>query len=92
MRLCKSSLITKFIILAVMIYAIVTIVSLQPKIDKLDEQKTELQVQIAQMQQENLELQENIDALGTDEATIDLAKERLNMVDADEIIYIDTSK
>ena len=92
MRLCKSSLITKFIILAVMIYAIVTIVSLQPKIDRLEEQKAALYGEIARMQQENLELQEDIDALGSDEATIDLAKERLNMVEADEIIYIDTSK
>ena len=75
-----------------MVYAIATIVSLQPKIDKLDEQKAAIQAEIAQMQQENLELQEDINALGTDEATIDLAKERLNMVDADEIIYIDTSK
>ena len=92
MRLCKSSLITKFIILAVMIYAIVTIVSLQPKIDQLDEKKAEIEAQIAQLQQENLALQEDIRNLGTDEATIELAKERLNMVEADEIIYVDTSK
>ncbi len=92
MRLCKSSLITKLIILAVMIYAIVTIVSLQPKIDELDEQKVAIESEIAQLQQENLALQEDISALGTDEATIEIAKERLNMVEADEIIYIDTSK
>ena len=92
MRLCKSSLITKFISLAVMIYAIVAIVSLQPKIDKLDEQKSAIESEIAQLQQENLALQENIRALGTDEATVEIAKERLNMVEADEIIYVDTSK
>ncbi len=92
MRLCKSSLITKFIILAVMIYAIVTIVSLQPKIDKLDQKKAAVENEIAQLQQENLALQENIRALGTDHATIEIAKERLGMVEANEIIYIDTSK
>ncbi len=92
MRLCKSSLITKLIILAVMIYAIVTIVSLQPKIHELNEQKVAIESEIAQLQQENLALQEDISALGTDEATIEIAKERLNMVEADEIIYIDTSK
>ncbi|MBE6984617.1 MAG: septum formation initiator family protein [Ruminococcaceae bacterium] len=92
MRLCKSSLITKFIILAVMVYAIMTIVTLQPKVDQLHEEKTALEAEIAQMQQENLALQEDINALGTDESAIEIARERLNMVSDGEIIYVDTSK
>ena len=35
MRLRKSSLITKLLILAVMIYAIVTVVTLQPQISEM---------------------------------------------------------
>ena len=92
MRLCKSSLITKLIILAVMVYAIVTIVSLQPKIDELDAQKAALENEIAEIQQDNLELEEDIAALGTDDSTREIARERLNMVEDGEIVYIDTSK
>lgn len=92
MRLCKSSLITKLLILAVMIYAIVTIVTLQPKIDILQEEKTALEQEVAAMQQDNLELQEDIEALGTDDSTRQIARERLNMVEDGEIIYVDTSK
>ncbi len=92
MRLCKSSLITKLLILAVMIYAIVTIVTLQPKINNLQEEKAALEQEVAQMQQNNLELQEDIDALGTDDSTRQIARERLNMVEDGEIIYVDTSK
>ena len=92
MRLCKSSLITKLVILAVMIYAIVTIVSLQPKINALQEEKAALENEVAEIQQDNLELEEDIAALGTDESTREIARERLNMVADGEIIYIDTCK
>ncbi len=92
MRLCKSSLITKLVILAVMVYAIVTIVTLQPKISALKEDRAALDADVASLQQANLELQEDIDALGTDEAVIEIARERLNLVSDGEVIYIDSSK
>ena len=91
MRLCKSSLITKLVILAVMVYAIVTIVTLQPKISALKEDRAALDADVAALQQANLELQEDIDALGTDEAVIEIARERLNLVSDGEIIYIESS-
>lgn len=92
MRLCKSSLITKLIILAVMIFAIITIVTLQPKINALQEERDALADEVAAIQQENLALEEDIAALGTDESTREIARERLNMVADGEIIYIDTCK
>ena len=91
MRLCKSSLITKFVILAVMLYAIVTIVTLQPKINDLKEEQAALEGDVAAMQQSNLELREDIDALGTDASVFKIARERLNLVSDGEIIYIDSS-
>lgn len=92
MRLCKSSLITKLVILAVMAYAIVTIVTLQPKIDALQEEKAALENEVAAIRQDNFELEEDIDMLGTDDSTKEIARERLNMVSDGEIIYIDTDK
>ena len=92
MRLCKSSLITKFVILAVMLYAIITIVTLQPKISALKQEQTALEGDVAAMQQSNLALREDIDALGTDASVLKIARERLNLVSDGEIIYIDSSK
>ena len=91
MRLCKSSLITKFVILAVMLYAIITIVTLQPKINALKQEQTALEGDVAAMQQSNLALREDIDALGTDASVLKIARERLNLVSDGEIIYIDSS-
>ncbi|MGM9523242.1 MAG: septum formation initiator family protein [Faecousia sp.] len=92
MRLCKSSLITKLVILAVMIYAIVTIVTLQPKINALKAEKEVLSEEVAALQQSNLELQEDIAQLGTDVSVLKIARERLNLVSDGEVIYIDSSK
>ncbi|MDD6643769.1 MAG: septum formation initiator family protein [Firmicutes bacterium] len=92
MRLCKSSLITKLVILTVMIYAIVTIVTLQPKINALKAEKEVLSEEVAALQQSNLELQEDIAQLGTDVSVLKIARERLNLVSDGEVIYIDSSK
>lgn len=60
MRLRKSSLITKLLILAVMIYAIVTVVTLQPQISDSRQQAAALQADVASAQQANLALEQDI--------------------------------
>ncbi len=91
MRLCKSSLIAKLVILAVMIYAIVTIVSLRPKIDTLEQERDNLSAEVSALQQSNTEIASDISALGSDASIIEIARERLNLVLEGEIIYIDSS-
>ena len=85
MRLRKSSLITKLLILAVMIYAIVTVVTLQPQI-------SDSRQQAASAQQANLALEQDIANVGTDEAVMRIARERLNLVEDGEMIFIDSDK
>ena len=86
MRLRKSSLITKLLILAVMIYAIVTVVTLQPQISD------SRQADVASAQQANLALEQDIANVGTDEAVMKIARERLNLVEDGEMIFIDSDK
>lgn len=90
MRLRKSSLITKLLILALMIYAAATIMTLQPQISELNAKKDALLAQVADAQQANLELQEDIAAMDTDEAVIEIARERLNLVEDGEMVFIDS--
>ena len=92
MRLCKSSLITKLLLLAVMIYAIAMVMTLQPEIDQPQQQRDELAAQVTDAQQKNLELAEDIERIGTDEAIIEIARERLNLVEDGEIVFIDSGK
>ena len=88
----KSSLITKLIILAVVIYAVVTIVALQPKIDTLKSESNSLNDEVLALQEANHSLQNDIEAMGTDEGIMKIARERLNLVADGEWIFIDKSK
>ncbi|MBE6928340.1 MAG: septum formation initiator family protein [Ruminococcaceae bacterium] len=75
-----------------MIFAIVTIVAMHPKMEKLEAEKAALQKEVNEMQQDNLALADRIDALGTDDSTRQIAREQLNMVEDGQIVYVDTSK
>lgn len=88
----RSSLITKLIILAVMIFAVATIVTLQPKISALKTEGAALSEEIAQLRQSNEIAQAKLDALGTDESVIAIAREKLNFAFEDERIFIDRSR
>ena len=90
MRLRKSSLITKLVILALMVYAVATIMTLQPQINALNAEREKPSAEVADVEQENLELQEDIAAMDTDEAVIELARERLNLVEDGEMVFIDS--
>jgi len=88
----RSSLITKLIILAVMVFAIAAIVTLQPKINALKNESAALSEEIAGLKQSNQLAQARLDALGTDEAVIAIAREKLNFAFEDEIIFVDRSR
>lgn len=90
MRLRKSSLVTKLVILALMVYAVATIMTLQPQINALNAEREKLSAEVADVEQENLELQEDIAAMDTDEAVIEIARERLNLVEDGEMVFIDS--
>ena len=91
MRLRKSSLITKLILLAVMVYAIVTVVTLQTRINQLRERREALAQQVAAAEQDNRQMEEEIENLNTDEAIKAIARERLNLVEDGEMIFVDSS-
>lgn len=86
----RFSLITKLVLLAVMAYAVVTIVSLQPKINTLRAENEALSDEILALEQDNAALQEDIEALGSDDSVMKIARERLNYVLDGEIIYINS--
>ena len=77
-------------ILALMVYAVSTIMTLQPQINALNAEREKLSAEVADVEQENLELQEDIAAMDTDEAVIEIARERLNLVEDGEMVFIDS--
>lgn len=92
MRLRRTSIVTKLIIAAVIVYAAVTVVSLQPKIEELAQERDELAAQADAAGAANDALQQDIDTLGSDESVRQIARERLHLVEDGELIYVDCTK
>ena len=92
MRLLRTSVVTKLIIVAVIVYAAVTVVSLQPKIEALVQECNELAAQADAAVGANDALRQDIDALGSDESVRQIARERLHLVEDGELIYVDSTK
>ena len=78
--------------LAVVMYAAVTIVALQPKIDTLKSESDTLNQEVLALQESNQSLQHDIDTMNTEEGIMKIARERLNLVTDGEWIFIDKSK
>lgn len=74
------------------IYAAVTIVALQPKIDTLKSESDTLNQEVLALQESNQSLQHDIDTMNTEEGIMKIARERLNLVTDGEWIFIDKSK
>ena len=86
MRFKRSSLLTKLLILVLVVYATVTLVTLQSQVNEKQAQAEALQNTIDATQQENLQA---INALGTDEGVEAVARQKLGLVAKGEIIFYD---
>lgn len=89
MRFKRSSLLTKLLILVLVVYATVTLVTLQSQITEKQALAEELQTRIDATNQENLRLEQAINALGTDAGVEAVARQKLGLVAKGEIIFYD---
>ena len=89
MRFKRSSLVTKVLILVLVVYATVTLVSLHSQVTEKETQAAALQDDITAAQQENLRLEQAINALGTDEGVEAVARQKLGLVAPGEILFYD---
>lgn len=92
MKLVKSSLLVKLLILILVVYATVTLVRLRAQISEKNAEAASLTSSITAVEQENGRLQDAFDALGTDESVAAIAQEKLDMVYEDEIFFQDAEK
>ena len=90
MRLKKTSLLTKLLILAFCVFALVSLVSLRGQILEKRAQAAKLQEQVMYAEQEQRALEEDMSKLGSDESIIKIARERLGMVFPGDIRFYDS--
>jgi cell division protein FtsL len=89
-RVKKTGVVTKIIIVALIVYAVVSLISVRGKTAEAEQQKTELQQKVTQMAEANAELQYGIDHSTDDQTIEDIAREKLGLVKPGEVIFYDT--
>ena len=89
MRFKRSSLLTKILILVLVVYATVTLVSLESQVAEKTAEAAALEHSIDAAKQENLGLEQAIDTLDTDEGVVAAARQKLGWVTEGEIVFYD---
>ena len=77
----------KVVVAAAIVLSSVTLISLRLGHWEAEEQLAALQHQAAVLEQQNEELRQDIEALGTADSIREIAKEELGLVDPDTIIF-----
>lgn len=91
MKLRPAGMITKIVIIALILYAGISLLSLKARIEDAREDMGEMQAKVEKARQENAELQYEIEH-SEDEATIeDIARNKLGLVKPGEKIFYDVS-
>lgn len=89
MKIKRSSFLIKLIVLILVVYATVTLVSLQSQIQQKRQQASQLNADIAETQQEIGRLQEALDQVDTDDGVEAIARQKLGLVQDGEIVFHD---
>ena len=89
MKFKRSSFLIKMIVLILVVYATITLVSLQSQIQQKRQQADELAATIAETQQENQRLEEALYQIDTDEGVAEIARQKLGLVEDGEIVFQD---
>lgn len=92
MKFKKSSLWIKLVVLVLVVYAVVTLVSLQSQITAKRAEMTELEQRIAAADQEKQRLENAIANMDTDQGVEEIARSKLGLVSPGEIIFQDVGK
>lgn len=90
MRFKRTSIMVKLLILAICIYSIVTLISLQPQNESAEREYRHLAAEVQAKNQQKLQLEEDIAALDTPDGTRKIARERLGYVEDGEIVFYDS--
>lgn len=92
MKLKKSSMAIRIVVTALIVYAAVTLVSLQNQIRERRTEAALLAEKIASAEQETQRLQDAIQTVNTDEGVEEIARTKLGLAIPGEIIFHDVGK
>lgn len=91
MKLKRSSIFTKIVILALIVYAAISLSTTKSRIASAEEDRVVLQAKVDALLQENAELEYDIAHAGDPETIAEIARTKLGLVKPGEKIFYDVS-
>lgn len=91
MKFKKAGIITKIVIAALLVYAVVSLVTVRSKTTALNAQTQQLQQQVTDMTQSNAELEYKIEHSEDADTIEEIARDKLGLVKPGEKIFYDMS-
>lgn len=85
----RTHCIAGMVLTVVLVYATLSLVAVMGDLNEAKSATAELKAQLSQAQAENAKLEADIAGLGSDKAVEELARQRLGLVKADEIVFVD---
>ena len=83
----RAGIFTKIIIVALLVYAVVSIISLRGRIDEAEATRASLEQQVEDQMAENESMKYDIKNSGDEDVVEDIAREKLGLVRPDEKVF-----
>lgn len=87
MRLKRTGILTKVIIVILLTYAVLSLIRLRSRIDSAEAEKEALQQQVADVSAENDDMRYAIENSDDEDVIRDIARDKLNLVEPGEEVY-----
>ena len=91
MKLKRASIVTKCIVLILLIYVIISLLTVRTKIQAANLACQQLQAQVDEQTAKNAALAADIQNQNDPETVLAIAKERMNLLENGEIVFYDTT-
>lgn len=91
MKTKKAGILTKIVLLAVLIYAAITLLTLRAQIQSAETEKTQLAKQIETQTESNAALSEDIKDSSDPQKISDIARQKLGLMAPGEKVFYDIS-
>ncbi|MGI5936809.1 MAG: FtsB family cell division protein [Oscillospiraceae bacterium] len=91
MKLKRAGIITKAVILALAVYAVISLISLNAQVTEARKVRDETQAEVERLNQSNAELEYEISHSDDPETIEDIARDKLGLVMPGEKIFYDVS-
>lgn len=91
MKTIRAGFITKIVLLALIVYLSITLLNLRGKIQSANAALLDVQAQTVAQAADNAALQEDIEHGSDPDTVLQIAKEKLGLVEQGEVVFFDTT-